>query len=142
MSTIRTIAFTTYTITTGALCIFGLLALLATHCAGNYTTPVQLNQFIYQVETPQGNVLLRDVHTENMWLVSFNDCQIPLTATTVATINGTKHIVEFRQELGTSLALTILRDVTNLKSFAMDVPCMEGVRSMNFSFRDHWTETE
>lgn len=138
MSIFRT---TVYTVT-GALCTLWILALLATHYAVNYTTPMRLKPFIYQVETPQGNVLLRDVHTENMWLVSFNDCQIPLTATTVATINGTKHIVEFRQELGTSLAHTILRDVTNLKSFAMDVPCMEGIRSMNFRFRDHWTEEE
>ena len=135
MSIIRTIAYTV----TGALCCF---ALLAAYVSGSYTAPMRLKPFIYQVATPQGNVLLRDVYTENMWLVSFNDCQIPLTATTVATINGTKHIVEFRQELGTSLAHTILRDVTNLKSFAMDVPCMEGIRSMNFRFRDHWTEEE
>ena len=135
MSIIRTIAYTV----TGALCCF---ALLAAYVSGSYTAPMRLKPFIYQVATPQGNVLLRDVHTENMWLVSFDDCQIPLTATAVASINGTKHIVEFRQELGTSLAHTILRDVTNLKSFAMDVPCMEGIRSMNFRFRDHWTEEE
>lgn len=135
MSIFRTIAYTV----TGALCGF---ALLATYIGVGYTTPMRIKPFIYQVETPQGNVLLRDAHTENMWLVSFNDCQIPFTATTVATINGTKHIVEFRQELGTSLAHTILRDVTNLKSFTMDVPCMEGIRSMNFKFRDHWTEEE
>ena len=141
MSTIRTIAFTTYTITTGALCIFGLLALLATHCVGNYTTPMRLNQFIYQVETPQGNVLLRDVHTENMWLVSFNDCQIPLTATAVAKVNGVKSMVEFRQELGETLVLTILRDLTNLKTFRMDVPCLEGIRTIDLKFREHWTET-
>lgn len=131
----------TFCITTGALCSLALLALLATHYVGNYTTPMRINPFIYQVETPQGSVLLRDVHTENMWLVSFNDCQIPLTATTVATINGIKHIVEFRQELGSSLALTILRDVTNLKAFSMDVPCIEGVRTIDLKFREHWTET-
>ena len=135
MSIIRTIAYTV----TGALCVF---ALLATYVGEGYTTPMRIKPFIYQVETLQGSVLLRDAHTENLWLVSFNGCQIPLTATTVATINGTKHIVEFRQELGTSLAHTILRDVTNLKSFAMDVPCMEGIRSMNFKFKDHWTEEE
>ena len=141
MSIIKIMA-RTFCITTGALCSVALLALLATHFGGGYTTPMRINPFIYQVETPQGSVLLRDAHTENLWLVSFNGCQIPLTATTVATINGTKHIVEFRQELGTSLAHTILRDVTNLKSFAMDVPCMEGIRSMNFRFKDHWTEEE
>ena len=135
MSIIRTIAYTV----TGALCCF---ALLAAYVGGGYTAPMRLKPFIYQVATPQGNVLFPHVYTENMWLVSFDDCQIPLTATAVASINGTKRIVEFRQELGTSLAHTILRDVTNLKSFAMDVPCMEGIRSMNFRFRDHWTEEE
>lgn len=135
MSIIKTIAY----IVTGSLCG---LALLATYFGGSYTTPMRLNPFIYQVKTPQGNILLRDVHTENMWLISFNDCQIPLTANTVATINGAKYIVEFRQELGTSLAHTILRDVTNLKSFSMDVPCIEGIRSINLKFRDHWKETD
>ena len=135
MSIIKTIAYTA----TGALCGF---AVLAAYFGGNYTAPMRINPYVYQVETPQGEVLLREIYTENMWLVSFNDCQIPLTATTVATVNGVKHIVEFRQELGTSLAHTILRDVTNLKSFVMDVPCVEGVRSMNFRFRDSWTEKE
>ena len=141
MSIIKIMA-RTFCITTGALCSLALLALLATHFGGGYTTPMRINPSIYQVETPQGSVLLRDAHTENLWLVSFNGCQIPFTATTVATINGIKHIVEFRQELGTSIAHTILRDVTNLKSFTMDVPCMEGIRSMNFRFKDHWTETQ
>jgi hypothetical protein len=75
------------------------------------------------------------------FLVSFDDCQLPLTATTVAKVNDTKTIVEFRQELGASLAHTILRNVTNLKAFSMDVPCIEGVRTIDLKFREHWTET-
>lgn len=134
MSIIRTIAYTI----TGTLCA---LALGTTYFTQKYSEPERLNQFVYQVDTPQGKLLLRDVVSETMWLVSFDDCQLPLTATTVAKVNGTKTIVEFRQEIGSSLAHTILRDVTNLKAFSMDVPCIEGVRTIDLKFREHWTET-
>lgn len=134
MSIIRTIAYTV----TGTLCG---LALLAAYFNTKYTEPQRLNPYVYQVDTPQGSILVREAKAENIWLISFDDCQLPFTATTVATINGTKTIVEFRQELGTSLAHTILRDLTNLKTFSMDVPCLEGIRTIDLKFREHWTET-
>ena len=135
MSIIRTIAYTV----TVALCA---LALGTTYFTQKYSEPERLNQFVYQVDTPQGKLLLRNVVTETIWLVSFDDCQLPFTATTVAKVNDTKTIVEFRQELGSSLVLTILRNVTNLKAFSMDVPCIEGVRTIDLKFREHWTETQ
>jgi len=124
----------------GWLVLLGVSILGLTHT--EYTKTERLAQLIYQVDTPQGKVLLRNVTTENMWFVSFNDCQIPLTANTVAEVNGTKMVVDFRQTMGTSLAHTIVRDITNLKSFKMDVPCMEGIRSLDFKFKDHWTEIQ
>ena len=136
MNPLRSVVYA-YTLT-GILCGF---ALLAAYFSTKYTEPQRLNPYVYQVDTPQGNILVRDVKVENIRLISFNDCQLPLTATTVARVNGVKSIVEFRQELGTSLAHTILRGLTNLKTFSMDVPCLEGVRTIDLKFRDHWTET-
>ena len=134
MSIIRTIAYTV----TGTLCG---LALLAAYFNTKYTEPQRLNPYVYQVKTTQGDILVKDVKSENMWLISFDDCQLPFTATTVAKVNDTKTIVVFRQELGSSLALTILQDLTNLKTFSMDVPCLEGIRTIDLKFREHWTET-
>ena len=134
MSIIRTAAYTL----TGTLCG---LALLAAYFNTKYTEPQRLNTYVYQVETPQGTILVNDARAENMWLISFDDCQLAFTATAVAKVNGVKSMVEFRQELGETLVLTILRDLTNLKTFSMDVPCLEGVRTIDLKFREHWTET-
>ena len=134
MSIIRTAAYTL----TGTLCG---LALLAAYFSTKYTEPQRLNPYVYQVKTPQGDILVKDVKSENIWLISFDDCQLAFTATTVAKVNGVKSIVEFRQELGENLVLTILRDLTNLKTFSMDAPCLEGVRTIDLKFREHWTET-
>ena len=134
MSIIRTAAYTL----TGTLCG---LALLAAYFNTKYTEPQRLNPYVYQVETPQGNILVKDAKVENLWLISFDDCQLAFTATAVAKVNGVKSMVEFRQELGETLVLTILRDLTNLKTFRMDVPCLEGIRTIDLKFREHWTET-
>ena len=134
MSIIRTAAYAL----TGTLCG---LALLAAYFNTKYTEPQRLNPYVYQVKTPKGDILFRDVRAENMWLISFDDCQLAFTATAVAKVNGVKSMVEFRQELGETLVLTILRDLTNLKTFSMDVPCLEGIRTIDLKFREHWTET-
>ena len=136
MNPLRSVVYA-YTLTG----ILGGFALLAVYFNTKYTEPQRLNPYVYQVETPQGTIIVRDGKAENIWLISFDDCQLPFTATTVAKVNDTKTIVEFRQELGTSLAHTILRDLTNLKTFSMDVPCLEGVRTIDLKFREHWTET-
>ena len=136
MNPLRSVVYA-YTLTG----ILGGFALLAVYFNTKYTEPQRLNPYVYQVETPQGTIIVRDGKAENIWLISFDDCQLPFTATTVAKVNDTKTIVVFQQELGSSLALTILRDVTNLKTFSMDVPCLEGVRTIDLKFREHWTET-
>ena len=136
MNPLRSVVYA-YTLTG----ILGGFALLAVYFNTKYTEPQRLNPYVYQVETPQGTIIVRDGKAENIWLISFDDCQLPFTATTVAKVNDTKTIVVFQQEPGSSLAFTILSDVTNLKTFSMDVPCLEGVRTIDLKFREHWTET-
>ena len=79
MSIIRTAAYTL----TGTLCG---LALLAAYFSTKYTEPQRLNPYVYQVKTPQGDILVKDVKSENMWLISFDDCQLAFTATAVAKV--------------------------------------------------------